>query len=194
MLRRTGKSNQGFTLIELLAVCGIAAVLAAITVPRAMTSMYNLRLRSGAVSAAGVLQNARMTAIQRNRTVNVHFDTTSGIVVYVDLNSNGSRDAGEPAAVMNGSPSMTYTPSGTGAPSTLTNSQLSFDPTATPTTADPSFNSRGLPSNTSGTMIGGGNVYYFSDARPWGRPGWSAISISQSGRIKVWTWTGTAWK
>jgi hypothetical protein len=94
---------------------------------------------------------------------------------------------------MNGSPTMMYSPTGSNAPSTLSDAKLGFNLSPSPTVTDASFNSRGLPCAGSCNSISGGFVYYFSDSRPWGKPGWAAISITPAGRIKVWTWSGTAW-
>jgi Tfp pilus assembly protein FimT len=194
MANAPSNSNRGFTLLELLIVCGVAMVVAAFVVPKTMTAMYNLRLRAGAGSVAEVFQNGRMLAISRNRNMDVHFANSAGVLsVYVDLNGNGQKDSGEPSAAMGGSPTMMYTPTGSNAPIALTSAQLGFDPSASPTLADPSFNSRGLPCTGSCSAVSGGLVYYFSDARPWGTPAWAAVSITQAGRIKVWTWSGTAW-
>jgi Tfp pilus assembly protein FimT len=195
MAHKPRNSSDGFSLIELLAVCGLTLVIAAYAVPKTMTAMYNLRLRAGAVSAAEIFQNGRMLAIKQNRKMDVHFVNSSGTVsVYVDsVTVNSQKDTGEPSATMNGSPTMMYTPTGTGAPSALTDAKLGFNLLPSPTITDVSFNSRGLPCAGSCTSISGGFVYYFSDSRPWGKPGWAAISITPAGRIKVWTWSGTAW-
>jgi hypothetical protein len=58
------------------------------------------------------------------------------------------------------------------------------------------FNSRGLPCVVTGSLckstdssgVGYAYIYYITDGRPI--YGWSAITVSASGRVRVWTYQG----
>jgi hypothetical protein len=116
---------------------------------------------------------------------------SNGPVAYIkDAGDTSDLDKSDVQAQL-GAPLTKYTtPSGPGAPPEITSAQLSF----TAITADPSFNSRGLPCEyDSGVCTNRGFVFYFKDHRPIGVNRWAAVSISPAGRIKRWMWSGTDW-
>ncbi len=39
-----------------------------------------------------------------------------------------------------------------------------------------------------------GFVYYIQQTRAFGAVGWAAVSVTPAGRIRVWTYDGTAWE
>lgn len=63
----------GFTLIELLAVISIIALAAVFAMPATVSVMQGSQLGSTGETLAGKLQAARLTAISRNRPVEVRF-------------------------------------------------------------------------------------------------------------------------
>ena len=181
LVRRTA----AFTLVELLIVMGILMVIAAMAVPKIMTSVADVRLRAAIHSASGMIQQARMMAVKDNEQRSVKYiNTSGGGFVYVDLDGSNSNSSNEPQVQL-GSTVLAYSaPTGL-AP--LSATELSFDAL---TVSSLSFNSRGIPCTT---VCGRGMVIYFTDSRTVGSPGWAAVSVSPAGRVKTWMWTGAKW-
>jgi prepilin-type N-terminal cleavage/methylation domain-containing protein len=180
----------GFSLLELMIVVAIALVLAGLAIPGVMNAIYNSRLRSATANVSGVLQNGRMESIKRNKTISVHFGTVgSGAVAYVDVNGDNNAANTEPQTQLGSSVTKSASP-----PSAISTTALGF---TSPVSTDPSFNSRGLPCSIAGspptTTCPAGFVFYFTDSRPVGTVGWSAVSITPAGRIKTWFYDGSAW-
>lgn len=187
-----GVRTRGFTLMELVVVLGVILSILAIGIPSMVTVISNARLSGGVTNLSGLLQNCRMMAIKENRTKSTHFTVmANGPVAYVKNAADTSDLDKNDVQAQLGAPLTKYTtPSGLSAPPALTSTQLTF----TAVTADPSFNSRGLPCEYSGgTCTNRGFVYYFKDTRPVGASRWAAVSISPAGRIKRWMWSGTSW-
>lgn len=184
---------RGFSLIELLIVIAIILVLSAIATPKMLVVIANVKLRSAATSLSGVLQNSRMLSIKSNRTMTVHFTSVSGSpYVYVKDATSASTALSptDPQAQLGAPIIQVDTPTGTITP--LDSTQLGFTPLTSPDI--PSFNPRGLPCKyVAGVCSINGFVYYFTDKRSIGGPGWTAVSLSPAGRVKQWFWYGTAW-
>jgi Tfp pilus assembly protein FimT len=179
-------------MVELLAVLAIVLCISAYAIPNFVVGIANIRLRSGMSSLSGLLQNCRMTAIKRNRDMSVHFAVVAaGPVAFIkDSATGGTTLANTDPQVELGAPvTMNQSPSGTGAPTLMDSTLLGFDPS----TADPSFNARGIPCLYSSGTCPKGFVFYFTDTRPLGKNGWAAVSVSPAGRVKTWIWNGTAW-
>ncbi len=187
MKRARSRIASGFSLLELMIVVGILMAVAAMAIPRIATTIADIKLRSAISSASGVMQQGRMMAVKDNRLRKVKYASSGGGgIVYVDLDDNNSPSADEPQAQM-GSTIMAYsTPTGL-AP--LDTTILGYDPV---TVTSIMFNARGLPCSA-WNNCGVGMVFYFTDSRNVGSPGWAAVSVSPAGRIKTWMWSGTAW-
>lgn len=184
---------RGFSLLELLVVIAMGLVIAAVAVPNMMIVIANYRLSSGMSSLSGLLQNCRMTAVQKNTSMSAHFTIMAhGPVAYVKpVTDTGSINSMDPQVQL-GAPVSKVTSLPAGGPTALDNTVLGF----APLTSDPSFNSRGLPcSYASGVCTTGvGFVFYFTDTRPLGASGWGAVTITPAGRVRTWSWNGAAWK
>jgi Tfp pilus assembly protein FimT len=185
--------RRGFTVLETLVVVGVAAIVTVTALPKMTNAIANARMRASLTSLSGLFQNTRMVAVQQNKTKTARFagGSGSGLVGYI-------KDAGDTSAYttldvqieMEAPILKLTTPSGVGAPTAITNTELGF----TPDTDEPSFNSRGLPCEfSSGTCTVKGFIYYFKDNRVGTTGAWAAISISPAGRIRRWFWTGAAW-
>ncbi len=190
----TESRQNGFSLVELMIALVIALVVAGIAVPNLATAIANVRLRGSASDLSGLLQRARLAAVQNNATYTVRFLSGQPAGAYADLNNNGSFDSGEPMIQFGGTTTQVAAPNGTGgAPSALDGVGGSLGWTAT--TGNVSFNPRGLPCDVTrapcGTNVG--YVFYLRDTRAGGQGGWAAVSVTAAGRIKVWMWSGTAW-
>jgi Tfp pilus assembly protein FimT len=179
-------------MVELALVLTIVLVVAAFAIPNVARAMANIRLRGSASDLSGLLQRARLASVQNNATHTVRFSTGSTVGAYVDSNNNSQMDTGEPM-IQFGTGVIQTSPSGSGAPSALDGAGGPLGWTAT--SGNISFNSRGLPCDVTKTPCGTnvGYVFYLSNNNYFAEKGWAAVSITAAGRIKVWTWTGTAW-
>ena len=189
------RARCGFSLVEVLIVVCVVLILAAFAIPNLTTVIANIRLRGTAADLAGFVQQARITAVRKNSTYTILFNLTSGNGAYVDLNGNGSYDSGtEPMIQFGGNDTQVAAPGGaSGAP---TNLDASGGPLGwTATTGNISFNSRGLPCDSTATPCGTNvnYVFYFKDTRAFGASCWAAVSITAAARSKVWWWNGSNW-
>jgi prepilin-type N-terminal cleavage/methylation domain-containing protein len=186
---------RGFTLLELLIVISMGLVVAALAIPNVLMTVANIRLRSAAGSVAGVIQDGRIRAVKRNsRTDMLLVTQNSARLMCEDENANGSCDATERTIQFpNTVTRLTAAPTGTGAPSSTVNSTAGI--TSPQLATLPSFNSRGLPCLFSGgtCTTNNGFVIYLSGTQPLTSNAFAAISVSPSGRVKTWFWSGTAW-
>ena len=215
--RRTRKSVQassGFSLLELLIVVSILLVLAAIATPNLMRALANVRLRSGANAVAGLLQEGRMRAVRDNKYYRVFGYSVDGTVgtgdtrmACLDTDNNATCvTASDTIAAAQGNRSNPQVELGgtnvltTSAPPASVKSAAGFASNNTVIEQDKSlqvyFNSRGLPcvvsgsvcKNTDSSGVQYAYIYYITDGRPI--YGWAAITVSASGRVRVWTYQG----
>jgi prepilin-type N-terminal cleavage/methylation domain-containing protein len=184
---------RGFSLVEILVVLAIILCISGYAIPNFLVGVANIRLRGGMSSLSSLVQNCRMTAIKRNRNYSVHFTVMAhGPVAFIKDSTAGTTISNmDPQAQLGAPVTMNQSPSGPGAPTLLDNSILGFDPS----TADPAFNSRGMPClYASGTCTTPkGFVFYFTDSRPVGGSGWGAVTVSPAGHVRTWMWNGTTW-
>ncbi len=207
---RTG----GFSLVELMLVLFVTSVLAAITLPNIMLTVSNVKLRSTGADLAGLMQQARMMAAKNNPQVPpvyaIRYAVLNGAQsAFVDLNGDGVWSAN---AVVNGitmsEPVFAFgksvvpapaPPTGTGGqptPYVLVGDSSTGGPFTNANTL--AFTPRGLPCDYSAPPACASPapsyfVYYLTDTRSVGRPGWVAVVVTKGGRTKVMTWTGTIW-
>jgi type II secretory pathway pseudopilin PulG len=188
--------------VELLVVVAIILVVSAVAVPNLMKMMSAYRLRTAAHNQAQLIQRARMEALRDNRIKHLwnqwSWDGTNWRThFFIDNNGNWWQDGNEPS----GYELPSYMFWGWG-PSTAT---MNLDFTPQNTWNLPSFDARGIPCqfntvNDCPTLVGGqpvGFVFYLTDYETgwWGVPtGYAAVSVSPSGKVKTWTWSGSTWQ
>lgn len=172
----------------------IGITLVGLAIPTVDSSIASLKLRGSASDFSGLVQQARITAIQKNATYTILFGLPTGNGAYVDLNGNSSWDSGEPMIQFGGNTTQVSAPGGVGG--VPTNLDASGGPLGwTATAGNISFNSRGLPCNSSSNPCATNvnYIFYFKNTRYSGANGWAAVSITGAGRSKVWTWNGGSW-
>ena len=201
-----GRRDQaGFSLLEVMLVVAIGLIVTAVGVPRMNNAIANMRLRSSMTTVSGLLQNARMIAVKKNKTMTAkNFNRSTlpySLVYYVkDATDSGAIGTSDIQVEMEAPITPCNTPgtspcdvpSGIAAPPVILNSKLGV--LTTPQTGNPSFNSRGLPCDYS--IVPCANrafIKYFKDNRIGGSGGWAAISVTPAGRIKRWFWNGSSW-
>jgi Tfp pilus assembly protein FimT len=201
-VRYCQRRSRGFSLLELLIVVFVVMVILGIAIPNILLAVANVRLRASAGDLAGLMQDARILAAKNNTTYAILYGTRNGAnIAYVDLNGNGSFDAGEPMIEFSGTTvPASGTPSGSnGQPAAYIlvgdSGSGSYDNTNTL-----GYTGRGLPCNydttttppTCATPPAKYFVYYMSDTRV-GRSGWAAVVVTKGGRAKIVTWNGSSW-
>jgi|SRR4051794_38779585 prepilin-type N-terminal cleavage/methylation domain-containing protein len=208
MNKRTNSAgSKGFSLIELIVVIAIILVVSAISLPNIMASMDTFRLRSAVSGLAGLLQETRILAVQKNAIYEARLGSLNGEnVAFVDLNWDSTPQSTEPLTAANANVNIDYTGPGTAFPeATLlgyTNAAASPNPFFI------GFNQRGLPcvpspatnrptscstgAVTTSTSSRQGFLYYFRIDSTFGTK-WSVLSITPAGRIRVWTLSGSTW-
>lgn len=193
--------SPGFSLIELMIVVAIIVVVAAIAVPSASAILNRVKLRGAAQQLADLYQEARMKAVQDDTYYEVLVSADSARA-YVDANGNGTEGSLEFVA-----PSG-MTLSNAGVPGGLDAKQLGFTAITTVETSTMfdsdgvnrpgiAWSSRGFPcqrsSATSPCQTGTGWLQYLQHPEGSGIA-YSAVSVSPSGRVRVWSYQGGAWR
>jgi hypothetical protein len=139
-----------------------------------------------------------MLAAKNNATYSVRYQVLNGVQrIFVDLNNNGTLDAGEPYIDLGRQiTAAAGKPSGSGGqptPYVLAGDTTSGTPCDN--TCILAYSPRGLPCNysnppTCSTPAASYFVYYFQDSRP---NGWTAVYVTKAGRSKSLLWNGSSW-
>jgi prepilin-type N-terminal cleavage/methylation domain-containing protein len=91
----------GYSLVEMVMTLAIGLILVSVALPILVGAIQSYRLNSIAQQTADLIELTRYTAIRRNATVSLHKAAQNGSsVFYIDLNGNGTLDAGEPLLVI----------------------------------------------------------------------------------------------
>lgn len=188
-------TQRGYSLIEMILAFGVMMILGGFAIPNVVTALDNTRLRGAASNVSGLVQRARITAVQHNATYTIAFWLPTGNGAYAYASSGSSTySASDETVQFGGSVNQVAAPGGTaGNP---TNLDASGGPLGwTATSGNTSFNSRGLPCNSATTPCGTNvnYIFYFSDTGAFGGRGWVAVSISAAGHPTQWFWNGSSW-
>jgi prepilin-type N-terminal cleavage/methylation domain-containing protein len=196
----------GFSLVELMIVVVISLVIAGMAVPKFLTLIHNARLQGAGSDLSGLLQRARIRAVQDDTYYSTYIITSGSILeAYVDLLRNGGTgvDTLDPVIQINKEVTLVAASS---APSTsnLKGQFLPVGSTLTPNDGNSSttpviFSPRGLPcatvTVTGGTICnsaGGATAFwiFFQDSNT---QQYQAVTITPAGRIQNWGLQGTNW-
>lgn len=194
---------SGFSLLEIMIAMAILLILSALAVPT-FNVIRAAKLRQAGSNYAGLLQNARITAIQNDAYYAVA-TTTSGYAqqAFIDLNANGALDKGETEIVL---PSnvlfRTYADNPPGLGNLETQALSSASDPSLDTADNPTFGPRGLPCKPttaagyttcpafSGAVAGTSFITFFQ-SEPDGT--WLAVVTNPSSRVRVFKYGKTNW-
>lgn len=185
--------QRGFSLIELMAALGVVATMLAFVIPSLTVASRNYKLKAFAKEIEGQLQNARISAINRNKSASLIFSSDYSWY-YLDANGNGTADGGESVYwappggytlnVTAPSTALSSTVLGTtSSPTTLPNRGVSFSPRG-------SVNQVNSSQAATSTKLSAPGVVYLKDSSN----NYVAVTITSAGRIRSWTLRGTTWK
>jgi prepilin-type N-terminal cleavage/methylation domain-containing protein len=184
------RKQSGFTLVELLVVVLIILVISAFALPSIARALASIRLRSTATSVNGLIQQVRMQAVRDNKFYTLRTQAAVApnglLTLYIDTNANGVLDLGEASVAI---ASDTVISDGTGGPATVP-TNVAFPPYVKFATLGlMSFNERGLPcSNPPACNTIAPYMIYLKQTPPLGAASWAAITVTQAGRVKAFTY------
>lgn len=191
----------GFSLLEMLTVVAIVMIVAAMTVIGIGTAARSIRLHGAALDYANLLQNARIQAVKDDKYYTVRTDTVANPpTAFIDINSNGSYDVGEPTMVFRSG----TTPQPYAAGPAVANLKTQFLPPTPLALASvaaaalgPTFGPRGLPC-TPTPNAGGSTTCPFLTPTSFitfiqgAGGGWVAITVTPASRIRQWHYDSNA--
>ena len=186
--------DEGFSLIEMCVVVAIVMIVAGMVFVNGVTAMENIRLGQAATSYANLLQQVRMRAVQDDTFYTVQTAPAAGAVpasAFANLAGNGTNP------IMYFSNTVTPMPFNSGPG--LANLKSQFLPVTGQNTVNtsgtgPTFGSRGLPCTpTGGTCPYQPPTSYITFLQNSRTTKWQAVTVTPAGRVRVWSYQGTAW-
>ena len=196
MRREKSKGQSGFSMIELMVVVVVILIIGGYAVPNVLNFIHMARLRGSASDYTSLLQVARIRSVQDNSFYSSYIAAGPPQEAYVDLNSNGALDAGEPLIAL----STEVAPVAAGSAPDTANLKGKFLPAGSglavkdgsTTAGRVIFSPRGLPCTTQtatgGTVCdsaAGATAFwvFFQDSQT---SAWEAVTVSPAGRIQKW--------
>ena len=204
---------SGFSLPELMVAAFVMIVVAGFAVPNIMNAVHISRLRASGSNFSGLIESARIRAVQDDRFYSVYFISGAAQEGYVDIypqsNTGASGNGGtsialnDPYTVI----SSEVTPTAASNAPGTSNLKSLFLPTGSSLTihdgslssAPITFGPRGVPCTsqtaTGGTVCdsaGGATAFwvFFQDTYV---QSWEAITVSPAGRIQKWQYGTSSW-
>ena len=200
----------GFTLIELMVVLVVVLIVVAMSLPNIVTALRNIKVRTAAQELADFYQQARMRAVQDDTYYTI-LPLSSPSRVFLDTAGNGTYAVGQPMVEFEGSVNVSNTNVPPSLQSALKTALLGASSTVTLFTTESStmvgpdgsthaglaWNSRGIPcqraSSTSICATGFGAWVQYIQYTAGGQTLYSAVTVNQAGRAKVWVYQGGSW-
>lgn len=169
------RRDSGMTIVELLVVTAIGAMVLMTAVVHSMSWMATETTRSLAYDVAGLMQQARIEAVSRNRDCRFVLDTSSGMLAVWDSRGTDDHSDDELVHSRGVSDAVAFDRPDVGSPVTL---ELIGATTSYQTT----FSSDGVVS------AGAGGVYLH------GGDGFGNVTVYAAGGVEVQRWDGTGWQ
>jgi len=210
MTKNRLSKERGFTLVELVMVVAVLLVVAGMAVPNFNSAMRSVRLKGSVSDYAGLLQSARIRAVDDDRYYSVYILGGASTEAFVDIypqqqsgasGSGGTQtDPNDPIIGINRE--VVQQPVGA-APNTASLKALFLPANATVVIGDGSvaasavtFGPRGLPCSASAltckTHLPAGDVAYWTFFQDNISTSWAAVTVTPAGRVRRWLFTGGA--
>jgi prepilin-type N-terminal cleavage/methylation domain-containing protein len=185
-------SQSGFTLAELIIVVTIVLVVGGLSIPNLTRAIDTSRIKGAAQSLAAAYQDARIRATQKDTSYQVLISPgTSPAQICIDLDGDGTCSAGDPVTTFAGQIKV----SNLGVPIPLGPAQLNYLTTDTEHSNTSgkglTWNAMGLPcqrtASPTAPCTAMGWVQHLQFLRANGGVMYAAVTVSPTGRVKVWT-------
>jgi Tfp pilus assembly protein FimT len=190
-------------MLELMISMAIVLILSALALPT-INVIRSAKLREAGSNYAGLLQNARITAIQNDAYYSVVSTTMHTVPeAFIDLNGNGRLDQGEPViALPSNVLQRTYADNPPALANLETQTLASSNDPSLDTVDNPTFGPRGLPCRPvtaggyttclafSGAVAGTSFISFFQ-SEPDGT--WLAVILNPSARVRIYKYNKTSW-
>lgn len=202
--------ERGFTLIELVVVLAVSLIVAGMAIPNFVNAVRSARLKGSVSNFAGLLQSARIRAVDDDRYYSVYILGGASPEAFVDIypqlatgasGSGGAQiDPKDPVVGINSE--VVQKPSGA-APNTAGLQALFLPANATVVLGDGSvaasaitFGPRGLPCSASAltckTHLPAGDIAYWAFFQDANSANWGAVTVTPAGRVQRWLYSGGA--
>jgi prepilin-type N-terminal cleavage/methylation domain-containing protein len=179
-------SQSGFTLAELIVVVTVILVVGALSIPNLTRAIDTSRIKGAAQSLAAAYQDARIRATQKDTSYQVLISPpgTSPAQICIDLDGDGTCSAGDPVTTF----ATQIKVSNLGVPVPLGPAQLNYltMDTEHSTASGLTWNAMGLPCQRTPCPAMGW-VQHLQLLRANGDVMYAAVTVSPTGRVKVWT-------
>lgn len=203
-------NERGFTLIEVVIVLAVLLVVAGMVVPNVMSAMRSAHLKGVVSDFSGLLQSARLRAVDDDRYYSVYVlggaSPQAFVDIYPQLASGASGSGGatidpkDPVVGVNGEVVQKAVGA---APKTASLQALFLPANATVVLGDGSvaasaitFGPRGLPCSASAltckTHLPAGDIAYWTFFQDVNSTNWGAVTVTPAGRVQRWMYTGGA--
>jgi prepilin-type N-terminal cleavage/methylation domain-containing protein len=194
--------HHGFSIVELVITVAIILVIMALALPTTQV-IRSASLRQAGSDYAGLLQNARIQAIQNDTYYAVIAQAGPPMQAFIDLQGTGTYASGDPLVVF---PSSVHVRSYSNNPPGLGNLEsqalASASDPSLDTTDNPTFGPRGLPCKpiTSGSYttcpafsgtVSGTSFITFFQSEPDGS--WEAVVLNPAARVRIYTYGSGSW-
>lgn len=177
---RTARTTRqrGFSILEIVVVVLIIAILAAVAIPAIAYWLEEYRLGIAAHQVADALQATKMQAVAKTRRTELLFDLA------------GSRIGRQGSTLVDLPPGVRFDAAGANAPPPESSVVMSGPVTFPPLPEDSNmrtaaFTGRGLPDVDPGED----HAVFLTN-----KTGTRAVVMTSAGNVRVWEWTGEAWK
>ena len=180
-------SQSGFTLAELTVVVALVLIVAGLSIPNLTRAIDTSRIKGAAQSLAAAYQDARIRATQQDTSYQVLISPPgiSPAQICIDLDGDGTCSAGDPVTTF----AAQIKVSNLGVPVPLA-AQLNYQATDTEHSNGLTWNAMGLPcqrASATASCTALGWVQHLQLTRANGGVMYAAVSVSPTGRVKVWT-------
>jgi len=186
-------------MLELVIVVAILMVVAAIAIYNVRPTIRAVRLHGAAADYADLLQNARIRAVKDDKYYTTRTNASANPpMAFIDINGNGTYDAGEPMVEFRAG----TTPTAISAGPSVSNLENQFLPlnglgSLVTTAAGPTFGPRGLPCSPTPGVNGSTTCPYITPTSfitfiQDNQGGWTAVTVTPAARIREWSYAATS--